>query len=451
MKKGIKFWLMLLVAVLSLSLVVACADSTSKDKEKEEDKKTDEVADKGDGDGEGEAEAEEITIKWAHQWGEDHFWDGIGKDLKEKFPHITIEVQDAGTDHPEDLENLIAAKKSPDIVTLGLVTHIPFLEDLGLAYNMDELVESSGFDLDRLEPSVVEYARKQDPNDENGLYAMPNSRPTWSLHYNKDVFNLLGEDYPEDGMTWEETIELAKKLTREVNGVQYRGLDLDVPYDQFTQLGAVSVDPDTDEVVVAQSEEWKRYVQMISDVVSIPGNYPGDDPASLFHNWGALFSEGNVAMAPAATNWGWVGHDYVDIATYPVWEGTGNVNPVPNGGAYSITAPSEHKEEIFKIIEYLLSDEYQTEVSKNGTPSILVSEEVNSTFGEDKDLFKGKNLESLFKHGYATGAERPSKYGVPGLWTLPMDFVNSGQDVNEFLRVFHEQGVEYVKEKKATE
>lgn len=459
MNKSMKFWLLTLIAILSLSIIVACGDST--DKEKDGNKNNNNSEENGNKNANNDSgtgsDAEEITIRWAHQWGEDHFWNGIGKDLEEKFPHITIEVQDAGTDHPEDLEDLIAAKKSPDIVTLGLVTHIPFLDDLDLAYDMTELVENSGFDLDRLEPSILEYARKQDPNNdgsgenENGLYAIPSSRPTWSLHYNKDVFDKLGVEYPQDGMTWNETIELAKDLTREVDGVQYRGLDLDVPYDQFTQLDAVSVDPDSGEVLVAQSQEWKDYVTMIDDVVSIPGNYPGDNPAELFHRWGELFDEGNVAMATAATNYGWLENDNVDIATFPLWDGYDELMPVPNAGAYSITEPAEHKEEIFKIIEYLLSDEYQTEVSKEGGASVLVSDEVNDVFAENKPEFSDKNLESLFMYPYATGPDRSYKYGVPGLWTLPIDFVESGKDVNDFLREFQEQGEEYVREQEAKE
>lgn len=439
MRKGIKFWLMLLVALFSLAFIAACGDSDG-DKNKDNDKGN---ANK-DGDG-------QVTIRWAHQWGEDHFWDGIGKDLKEKFPNINIEIQDAGTDHPEDLENLIAAKKSPDIVTLGVVTHVQFLEDLGLTYNMDDLVEEADFDLDRLEPSIVEFARKQDPNDENGLYAIPSARPTWSLHYNKDVFDKLGVDYPKDDMTWDDTIELAKELTREVEGVQYRGLDLDVPYDALMQLDIVDVDPDTDEVVVGQSEDFKRYIQMINDVVSIPGNYPGDEPEALFNTWGESFAAGNVAMAPVATNWGWVGTDNYDITTYPVWDADEQLNPLPNGGAYAITDPSEHKKEAFEIIEYLLSDEYQMQVSKEGQPSVLVNQDIHDVFAEDKAEFADKNLESLFIHGYVTGPERVSKYGVPNTWTIPVDYIESGKDVNEFIRVFQEKGEEYVREKKATE
>lgn len=425
---------MLLVAMLALLLITACGSNKS-----------------SAGDGEGNSDGEKITIKWAHQWGEDHFNEGIGKDLKEKFPNINIEIQEAGTDHSETLEDLVAAKDSPDIVSMGVVTHMNFLDDLGLAYNMDELIEESGFDLDRLEPSIVKYARNQDPNEEDGLYAIPNSRPTWSLHYNKDVFDLLGVSYPTDGMTWSEVIDLAKDVTREMNGVQYRGLDIDTPYDAFTQFSQTAVDPETDEVNITESEAYRRYLEMVGDVVAIPGNYPTDKPGDLLHNWGEEFGKGEVAMTPVATNHGWLEKDNLDIVTYPVWEGYEDTNPEPNGGAYAITEPSEHKEEAMEMIEYLLSDEYQMKISKEGQASVLVDDEINAAFAEDKPEFQDNNLESLFKYEYATGPEEESKYAGGVLWEAPIDYVNSGKDINDFLRTLQEEEEENIRSLKESE
>ncbi len=430
---------MLLVAVFTLSVLAACSGSDTEEKgtEKEPEK---ESADKPEVNLD-----EEVTIRWAHQWGADHFWNGIGKDLKEKFPNVTIEVQQAGTDHPEDLEKLIAAKKSPDIVTMGLVTHANFLNNLGLAYNMDDLIAESGFDLNRLEPSIVQYARNQDPNKEDGLYILPNARPTWALHYNKDVFDTLGVEYPADGLTWEEVLELAKELTREVGGVQYRGLDLDVPYDAYTQFSQNSIDPETNEVLIAESEAYRRHLEYVGDVVAIPGNYPASEPASLLHNWGSLFSEGNIAMAPAATHYGWLGTDNVDIATYPVWKGYEGLNPVPNAGGYAITAPSEHKEITMEIVKYLLSDEYQMGVSKAGGASVLVNQEVHDVFGTENENLAGKNTAALFKNEYATGPAKKARYGDGVLWTAPIKYVESGKDINEFLRILQEEAEENVR------
>lgn len=419
---------MLIVTALAVSLLAACG-SGSKDGNGEEDGK--------------------VTINWAHQWGEDHFWEHIGDELKEAFPDVNINVQEAGTDHVDDLEQLVASKNSPDIVTMGKVTHANFLDDLGLAYDMDETIEETGFDLDRLEPSIVEYTRNQDPEMEGRLLMIPNERPTWSLIYNKDIFDILGVEYPEDGLTWEEIVELAKDLTQEANGVQYRGFDLDVPYDAYTQFSENAIDPETDEVLIAQSEAYRRHLELVGDVVAIPGNYPEDDPASLLHNWGSLFTEGEVAMYADRTNY--MDHKNFDIATYPVWEGYEGINPEPNAGAYAVTAPSEHKEVALELIEHLLSDEVQIERSKSGQASVLADDKIHEVFGEDNPDFDGKNVESLFKYEYATGPEKTSKYGDAVLWTAPIEYIESGKDINEFLRVLQEQQEESIREQKQAE
>ncbi|MEH7275052.1 ABC transporter substrate-binding protein [Neobacillus vireti] len=434
MKKMKKSLFLFLTLLLTLSIIAACSNSSAPTNT--DDKKSSK---------EEEKEPEKITLRWAYQWGEEKFQDSIGKYIEKKFPHITIEVQEAGTDHAETLEQLVAAGKSPDIVTMGLMTHTPFLEEIGLAYNMDELMEKEGFDLKRFDPSIIQFARNQDPNQEGGLYTIPTGRATFSLHYNKDVFDILGVDYPTDDMTWEEVTELAKELTREMNGVQYRGLDLDVPYDAYTQFSQSSVDPETNAVLITESEAYRRYLEMVKAVTSIPGNYPAEEPGKLLHNWGAAFGEGNVAMAPAKTHHGWLGTDNIDIVSFPVWKGLEGIAPSPNGNGHAITAPSEHKEAALEVIEYLFSDEVQMEMSKNGGASPLVNPDVHAVFAENKPEFHEKNLESLFIHQYATGPEKSAKYGDGVLWTAPIEYVNSGKDINEFLRILQEKAEENVR------
>ncbi|WP_062105758.1 ABC transporter substrate-binding protein [Bacillus niameyensis] len=447
MKRKFKLMSLFVVIAFLASFIVACGNNAEPSNSgNENSQKEGESAEKDNGKEE-EEQHEEVTIRWAHQWEEDHFWDNYGDLLKEKFPYVTIELQQVGTDHPETLQEVIAAGKTPDVVTLGIVSHIQFLDELGLAFNHDSLIEQSGFDLSNLEPSIVEFTRGYDPKDEKGLYAIPNSRPTWALHYNKDVFDILGENYPEDGMTWEEVVELAKKLTREVNGVQYYGLDLDVPYDAWTQLNVQSVDPDTDEVVIANSEEYKQFFKMIDDTLSIPG-YPTEEPGSMLMHWGGKWDEGIFAMRPSST--GWLDQDNIDIATYPVWDKENPLMPRPNAGGFAITGTSEHKEIIMEMISYLLSEEVQIEKSKEGQSSILVSPDVQAAFGENKPEWEGKNLDALFKYGYAVGPEKPAKYGsIP--WGEFQEFANSGMDVNEYLRVYQEKMEELVRKQKETE
>lgn len=429
-KKGICF-----LSILLLLLLAACSSSTGgqeEDGEKGSEENTNAEANV-------EGSDEEITLIWAYQGNEEQYREDVGRFIEEKFPHISVEVYDAGTDHPETLEELIAKGKTPDIVTMGAITHTSHLKRFELDYDMSELIGETGFGLDRYEPSFVEFARNQDPDQEGRLVVLPITRPSYSLHYNKDVFDILGVEYPTDGMTWEEVTELAKELTREVNGTQYRGLDLDTPYDAYTQFSQESIDPETNEVLITESEAYKRYLGLIGEVTSIPGNYPTEKPGDLLHNWGEEFGKGNVAMTPIGTNFGWLEQAHIDIVTYPAWEGYEGIAPQPRGRGHAITRASEHKKEALKILDYLLSEEVQTIKSKEGTASPLQNPEIHSVFLEDKPEYKDKNLESLFLHSYAVGPSKKSLYGDGVITTAGIEYVNSGKDLNEFLRVLQDQ------------
>lgn len=56
-------------------------------------------------------------------------------------------------------------------------------------------------------------------------FLLPFTINFYAFFYNKDVFDKLGVAYPKDSMTWDDVIELARKTTRNQDGVQYRGVD----------------------------------------------------------------------------------------------------------------------------------------------------------------------------------------------------------------------------------
>lgn len=433
MDRVFKMLTLMTMAIVGFSLLVACGESSIPSNTTEQ------------GNAEGQQEQEEITLVWAYQGNEEQYYEDVGQYIEGKFPNINIDVYDAGTDHPETLEDLIAKGKVPDIVTMGAISHTGHLARYELAYDMSELIEETGFDLERFEPSFIEFARNQDPEQEGGLVVIPMTRPTYSLHYNKDVFDILGYDYPTDEMTWEEVTELAKDLTQERDGVQYRGLDLDTPYDAYTQFSQNSIDPETNEVLITQSEAYKRYLGLIGDVTSIPGNYPAEKPGDLLHNWGEEFGKGNVAMTAIGTNFGWLEQDNIDIVTYPVWEGYEGIAPQPRGRGHAITAPSEHKEAALEIIDFLLSDEIQMTKSKEGTASPLADPKIHEVYLENKPEYKDKNFASLFMHGYAIGPSKMPKYDDGVITMAGINYVNSGKDLNEYLRILQEEAEENVR------
>jgi len=442
--KSTNKWIGTVICFIILFFLAACGDTNNHTNNNNSDTNTN-VSDNVEENNSDDVD-KDITINWMYPWGEERFMEMMGDDIEDTFPHVTINVLEGNADHPESIENLIADDKITDIVTTGQLRQISVLEEYGLAYDLDDLIEESDFDLERIEPTIIEYTRNLDPNNEHGLYAIPHSRPTWGLFYDKDVFDTLGESYPEDGMTWEEVIELARKLTKEIDGVQYRGLDLDIGISPYTQFSQNSVDPETNEVLIKESEAYKRYLQMIKDVVDIPGNYNDDTPLT---HWGGELENGNIAMTPIRSNWGYLENENIDIATYPVWEGYEGINPEPNGAAWMITEPGNHKEEILKIIDYVLSDEVQMELSKEGDveggASVLVNPDIHEVFGEYNEAYADKHLPALFEYEYAVGPEKRAKYSDDVISSAPEEFIESGKDINEFLRILQEEAEENVR------
>ncbi len=136
-------------------------------------------------------------------------------------------------------------------------------------------------------------------------------------------------------------------------------------------------------MLIQSSEAYHRYLEMIKEVTSIPGNYPAENPGELLFNWGVEFEKQTVAMWTGGTNFHWLAGDNgmnVDIVTYPSWDGYEGIEPEPNGHGYAITAPSEHKEVALEIIMHLLSDEVQMEKSRQGVASPLASQAIHDVF-----------------------------------------------------------------------
>src|SRR5699024_9960427 len=111
----------------------------------------------------------------------------------------------------------------------------------------------TGFDLSGIIDENVEIVRKW---SDGAFYYMPFEKRWEALYYNKDIFDKFGEDYPVDGMTWDEVASLARKLTGEVGGERYRGIEMYDANPMLEQLEVNHVDPETDESMYASDDRF---------------------------------------------------------------------------------------------------------------------------------------------------------------------------------------------------
>jgi multiple sugar transport system substrate-binding protein len=373
---------------------------------------------------------EPVTLKLAlsMNWlGPGEFETYIEGPVKKRYPHISFQVFDMAK--PEfSLDKILAGGEIPDIVMTASPIMYRFL-GFGLEDNIEPLIKKFHFDLSKLNPAAVESVKTASGFDY--LIGLPWTMHFSALYYNKDIFDRFGVAYPKDGLTWEQTRELAVKLTRMENGVQYRGLEPDKATRLAGVLGYGFIDPVAEKATV-NNDNWKRIFEFMKSVYDIPGN-------NQVSNMNHFSKEKVLAMYPTVNiipnlkdspdlNW--------DMAQYPSFPER------PGGGMqvdewiFHITKQSKHKDQAFQVIQTVLSEEVQMEVAKNARFPVYTGSAIESVFGTNLSYTRGKHLKAAFMSKPAN-ALPVSKYDAfaEGYVTGRINEVIKGEkDINTILR-----------------
>jgi multiple sugar transport system substrate-binding protein len=96
---------------------------------------------------------------------------------------------------------------------------------MDLYTDLTPFIKKFNFDMNRFDPQVLATIRTY--SDQGGFEFLPESMTTLVLMYNKDIFDHFGVAFPKDRMTWEQTKELAAKVSRSEGGKDYFGFGMD--------------------------------------------------------------------------------------------------------------------------------------------------------------------------------------------------------------------------------
>lgn len=465
-------WL-IVVLMMSLALLAGCAEespeeATELEGEVNGESNEDVTAEQDAGEG-----LEEVVVT-VGGIGEGHFNEYFKEPIEEELPHITLEVMEDISILPEDLEQGIVAKRIPDLIYFSGHDHIQTAKDFELEYDLSELIAENNFDLNRIETSLLEIARSyEDGNDE--LYMLPLFRRTHNVYYNKGIFDTFGVSYPDDNMTIDEIIQLARDVTGEHDGSMYHGLDIMNPSTLLAQRNAVAVDPETDEPRLTSDPVFKEYFELLERLWSIPGIMPeGMEAGDYLWSWGGNFrSDQNVAMtldwdrhATLADVEAETGLDW-DVVTWPTWEDLPGVGPQVSSFYITMTSTTEHKDAAFEVLNHLFSDEYQSwRSAESGYATMLADPDVQLTYlteHEHADILADKNIDSAFllepNHGLSSeelsNYEQYVDFGDGMLEDGTVEIYNmlarQEADVNTLLDEFQQRAEIIIEEAKARE
>lgn len=373
-----------------------------------------------------------VTIKF-YSGNTDEDWKTYIEDpIKKKFPNVTLVrvVQ-----QQSNLAQLVAANDIPDIITVTPNVFVSDILPLQLQYDMSELIKKYKFDTNRIASDIM--ADIQAYGDKGQIYGLPLQSSLYGLLYNKDLFDKFNVPYPKDNMTWDDAIDLAKRLSRTDNGVSYRGLELHLPLQMFSQL---SLNPITkDDKAMVTTPQWQTVLQKYKAVYDVQGN---TSPVSgSIANYYKPFYEGSLGMLAISTirmmssakdypqlNW--------DVVTYPTFKEAPNTGPLVNYVLANISSTSKVKDEAFEILSYLLSDEVMTQFVRIGYITPLKNTDIHKQMGADVPSLRGKNLSSMYSQKQASFTY--SKYysaKVTNLMNSAFNSVRQGQkDINTALR-----------------
>lgn len=378
-----------------------------------------------------------VTLKFAvHLPITEEFKQLYIEPITKKYPHITLELMSASSFKAYD--DLIASGQVPDLY-ISFNGNMPGLKDRAINMDMKPLFQKNQVDLNRFEQNYlddIQYAA----TEKGELYGLPIETGFHALYYNKDIFDKFGVAYPKDGMTMEDALELAKKVTRVDNGVQYRGWDVGSIVRLAQPLGLEYIDRKTEKAITS-SESWKRVFELGKQIYSIPGNEPSKD--SNKNGLNGFIKDRTVAMmnetskfsqlkAAEGLNW--------DVVQIPFFKDRPNI--YGNSTVYMVGAvpTTKHMDQVLQVIEVLTSDEVQMNVSKSGRISPLKSEVVRKAFGQGDPSLKDKNIAGIVK-------SKPVKYPIylnreiaEPLTTKKFDvFLKGPDDVNVVLRELDEE------------
>ncbi|MCC2683437.1 MAG: family 1 extracellular solute-binding protein [Paenibacillaceae bacterium] len=337
---------------------------------------------------------------------DDEFQRLIAAPVSKKYPNITMELIHSSADNTP--ESLIANGTLPDIV-YGALGSVSVFSDLGANIDLTELAKKYKLDFTKFDTAAIKSIQARGQNGQT--LAIPYSINFSAMFYNKDIFDQFGVAYPKNGITWEETAQLARKLTREAGGTQYQGFGLDGgTYRLGEQLSLPLVDPKTNKAVYA-SGNWNRVYDVMKLFFDIPGYDSTTNTQDMFFKEfreAMLVSQGaRVGLVEEMfnqgkpMNWG--------IASLPSFKDAPGKGYYPAIPLLMITTATKHKDEAFQVLNLLTDADTQKEMGKGGRLSSLKDAKVRETFGQDMKSFKGVDIKAIVD--YATSTEPPySKY-----------------------------------------
>ncbi len=307
------------------------------------------------------AEADEgvVTLTWGF-WGsaeERATHEQVAEAFMAEHPNIRIEYWHfPWSDYFTKLQTLFAAGDPTAIPDVFFLWPTPRYAAEGVLENLDPWIEQSNYDLSDYWPALLESAMWN-----GSVYGLPRDVSVEVLYYNKDIFDEVGVEYPNESWTWDDFVAAAEQLTvvepsgrvaRYALGMEGGKWQLWVGQNR----GSILDDMRNPSRCTLTEPEAMAGIQFFADLMdrnlamrSANLNQAGGDAA--------VFQSGQVAMiiqnASRVSTFNAAGLNY-DVAPVPI-PADGQRAASAGGAAWVMSAVSDNKEEAWTFLSWLQS------------------------------------------------------------------------------------------------
>ncbi|MBE3576602.1 MAG: sugar ABC transporter substrate-binding protein [Limnochordales bacterium] len=285
------------------------------------------------------------------------------REYEAKNPGVKIRIENySASEYDNKILVEMAAGTPPDVMYIHY-SRFPQYAKSGALFDLTPFIERDKFDLDQFFPATrmqLKYKGKE------GL-GIPRETSSIVLFYNQDMFDEFGLAYPNKDWTYDTTLEVARKLSKDLNNDGTNDTwGILAPWQWFQRVNVVwafggsILNADYTAFTMNQAPAVKA-IQWIADLIWKHKVSPQVGTSSF------TFTRGNVGMFYAG---------YWDIGYHKgnnfIWDAA----MLPSGpagryvrtgtGGYAIPAGSKNKEEAWKLLKYLASYEAMVAIGETG-------------------------------------------------------------------------------------
>ena len=292
----------------------------------------------------------------------------IADSFAELRPRVRVIVESIVSNYGEKLATEIASGSPPDVFLLD-ASDVPIFVERGLVLDLSPYATRVGYEPERVFSEILRAFDRQ-----GRLYAFPKGFTPMVLFYNRTLFDELNvTPPPEGGWTWEEFLETARAVTRDVNGDgDTDTYAIDFPRRLFEWIpwvwsaGGDILDPDGNQAVGYLDSEmtvatFEFLASLITEWHTAPVQFlRGGDPmrAGRFYVGDQAMLHGGHWLLPRLLHYNARGDIELGVAPIPHHADASPQNVLYTSG-WAVPVNVRHKRLALELAAYLASEEAQ--------------------------------------------------------------------------------------------